>query len=270
MSDNRTSKAAAQSQDRAVVLGASVPGGTGWATAQALAAHGFAVVAGARRIEPASALADAIGGQAIRCDATDASQVASLAAEAGRDGPIAAAVLSAGEGVSGHIDDISDADFDHALKLNYVSAVTFVRHMARHMAPGGSIVLISSIAAARPWPGYFAYGCAKAALETLVRYAAIEYAPKGIRINAVCPGPIAPVPDAAPSPRLQPVSDLIDRAMPLGRRVTPAEVAEAIRWLVTGATSTTGEIIHLDGGLHLGRPPYPDEIAAALRAAKSG
>lgn len=251
----------------AVVLGASVPGGTGWVTAEGLAGQGFNVFAGARRLEPVSALAEAIDGTALRCDATDAAQVEAMAAEAGREDPIAVAVLAAGEGVTGNIDDIADADFEHALRLNYVSAVHFIRHMARRMTDGGSIVLVSSIAAARPWPGYFAYGCAKAALETLVRYAALEYAPRGIRVNAVSPGPIAPVPGATPPPAA--LSGLIDQAMPLGRRVTPAEVSAAIGWLVTGATSTTGEIVHLDGGMHLGRPPYPEEIRAALRAARS-
>lgn len=248
---------------RAVVLGASVAGGTGWVTAEAIAARGFSTIVGARRIEPARRLAQALGGQAIRCDATVEADIAAMAEAASADGPIAVAVLAAGEGVMGNIDDIGDDAFEHSLKLNYVSAVHFIRHMARGMVDGGSIVLMSSIAAARPWPGYFAYGCAKAALETLVRYAAIEYAPKGIRINAVCPGPIAAAPGAKPMP--QAVSDLIDGAMPLGRRVTPAEVAEAAAWLSVGATATTGEIVHLDGGMHLGRPPYPQEIAAALK-----
>ncbi|MHA3791164.1 SDR family oxidoreductase [Sphingomonas sp. YL-JM2C] len=247
---------------KAVVLGASVPGGTGWVTAGTLASRGFGLSVGARRIEPASRLAEEIGGDAFRCDATVEADIAAMAQAVAADGPIDVAVLAAGEGVTGNIDDIGDDAFDHALKLNYVSAVHFIRHMARHMAPGGSIVLMSSIAAARPWPGYFAYGCAKAALETLVRYAAIEYAPKGIRINAVCPGPIAAVPGAKPMPEA--LSTLIDSAMPLRRRVTPAEVAEAVAWLSVGATATTGEIVHLDGGMHLGRPPYPDEIKAAL------
>lgn len=248
---------------RAVVLGASMPGGTGWVTAEALAGRGFSTVVGARRIEPATELAGAIGGRAIRCDATVEADIAAMARAAADDAPIEVAVLAAGEGVMGNIDDIGDDAFEQALKLNYVAAVHFIRHMARFMDKGGSIVLMSSIAAARPWPGYFAYGCAKAALETLVRYAAIEYAPKGIRINAVSPGPIAAVPGARPMP--QAVSDLIDSTMPLGRRVTPAEVAGAVVWLSTGATATTGEIVHLDGGMHLGRPPYPAEIGAALR-----
>lgn len=250
------------SMQKALVLGASVPGGTGWVTSEALKARGFDLIVGARRIEPATELANQLGGKAIRCDATVEADIERMAIEAARDQPLSVAVLAAGEGVMGNIDDIKDDAFEMSIKLNYISAVHFIRHMARQMPEGGSIVLMSSIAAARPWPGYFAYGCAKAALETLVRYAALEYAPKGIRVNAVCPGPVEAVPGAKPMP--QPVADLINNAMPLGRRVTPTEVAEAVAWLSTGATSTTGDILHLDGGMHLGRPPYPAEIKAAL------
>ncbi len=251
-------------QTNAIVLGASVKDGTGWATATRLAGMGAHVTVGARRIAGVSELARHIGGHAIACDVTVEAQVEAMVAAAvetaGADLDIA--VLAAGEGVSGTIDAIPAEEFERCLALNYVGAVYFVRHAARRMKPGGSIVLMSSIAATNPWPGYFAYGCAKAALQMLVQYAALEYAPRGIRVNAVCPGPVAALPGAQPMPAA--ISQLIDGAMPLRKRVTPDEVAQAVAWLATGASSTTGDMIHLDGGLHLGRPPYPEEIKAAL------
>ncbi|MFA7441356.1 MAG: SDR family oxidoreductase [Sphingomonadaceae bacterium] len=248
-----------------LVPGASVEGGTGWVTAQRLASMGGHVTVGARRLERAAILADEIGGTAVACDATMENQVEAIVAEAVRvgQGDLDVAVLAAGEGVSGTIDGIGDAEFERCMALNYTAAVYFVRHVTRRMKPGGGIVLMSSIAATNPWPGYFAYGCAKAALQTLVKYAALEYAERPIRINAVCPGPVATVPGAPEMP--QAVSDVIDGAMPLRRRVTPAEVADAVAWLACGATATTGDMVHLDGGMHLGRPSYPAEIKAALQ-----
>ena len=258
----------ADSMKRALVLGASVPGGTGWTTAEALAARGLTVTVAARRLQETEALARSIDGHALRCDAKVEADIEALAEQAcaAMGGEIDVAVLAAGEGIGGTIDTISDEDFQHALTLNYVSGVYFIRHMARRMAPGGSIILMSTIAADRAWPGYFAYGCAKAALETLVRYAALEYAPRGIRVNAVAPGPIAAVAGTAAAKMPEALSQLIDGSMPLGRRVTQQEVADAVAWLAIGATSTTGDILSLDGGMHLGRPPYPHEIRAALGA----
>ncbi|WP_157220699.1 SDR family oxidoreductase [Flavisphingomonas formosensis] len=120
---------------------------------------------------------------------------------------------------------------------------------------------MSSIAATNPWPGYFAYGGAKAAVQTLVRYAALEYAPRGIRVNAVCPGPIrTPSADALFD---SPAGAVFAAEMPLGRPSTPAEVAEAVAWLATTPSWITGETIHVDGGLHLRRPPDVEAIRAA-------
>jgi 3-oxoacyl-[acyl-carrier protein] reductase len=174
------------------------------------------------------------------------------------------ATLAAGEGVRGNIDTIAESELQRSLTLNLLGPVYFIRHMARGMQDGGSIVLMSTIAATNPWPGYFAYGCAKAAVQTLVKYAALEYAPRGIRVNAVIPGPIQ-TPTASSILSNPNLRNALFREIPLGRTATTLEVAEAVAWFATGAGWVTGECLHIDGGMHLRRPPHPDELQAALQ-----
>jgi NAD(P)-dependent dehydrogenase (short-subunit alcohol dehydrogenase family) len=251
------------SRKRAVVLGASEEGGTGWAIAEALAAREFYVTVGARRREGIEKLAAVIGGRAIPCDATVEEDVARFVAQAASDGAIDCGVLVAGAGVQGLIDDIPLDTLARCMKLNFDAPFYFVRHAARHMNPNGSIVLMSSIAANNPWLGYVAYGCAKSAVQTLVRYAAMECGPRGIRVNAVCPGPIS-TPAAGhlvDHPRAGPI---VAAEVPLGRVASPAEVAEAVAWLGTSPGWITGETIHTDGGMFLRRPPNVADLRAAM------
>jgi NAD(P)-dependent dehydrogenase (short-subunit alcohol dehydrogenase family) len=250
----------------AVVLGASREGGTGWAISEAMTASSLHVTVAARSRAGIEKLATKIGGTAIVCDATVEHDIATmLDAVVAERGPIDAAVLVAGAGITGTIDGISATDLQHALALNFFAPVYFVRHVARRMRDGGSIVLMTSIAATNAWPGYFAYGSAKAAVHTLVKYAALEYAPRAIRVNAVCPGPIE---TAEASVRLGKNPHLVAalaREVPLQRRASTGEVAEAIVWFATHAHCVTGEWLHVDGGLHLRRPPFPDEFEAAMQ-----
>jgi NAD(P)-dependent dehydrogenase (short-subunit alcohol dehydrogenase family) len=255
----------------AVVLGASKEGGTGWAIAQTLRGRCGHMTVGARRREGIEKLAHAIDATAVPCDVTSEAQVeafADAAVKAGH-GLIDMAVLVAGEGVRGQIDSIAEPELQRAIALNLTGPVYFVRHMARRMRDGGSIVLMSSIAATNPWPGYFAYGSAKAALQALVKYAALEYAPRGIRVNAVIPGPIETSTASATlsDPNLR---KAVFREIPLGRTATTHEVAEAAVWFATGAAWITGECVHVDGGMHLRRPPFPDELRAAVAQTTEG
>lgn len=212
-----------------------------------------------------------IDATAVPCDVTVEAQVEAFAEAAVRagSGPIDAAILVAGEGVRGQIDDIGESEWQRAIALNLTGPVYFVRHVARRMRDGGSIVLMSSIAATNPWPGYFSYGSAKAALQALVKYAALEYASRGIRVNAVIPGPIE-TPTASATLSDPNLRKAVFREIPLGRTATTKEVAAAAVWFATGAPWITGECVHVDGGMHLRRPPFPDELQTALRQSAPG
>jgi NAD(P)-dependent dehydrogenase (short-subunit alcohol dehydrogenase family) len=113
---------------------------------------------------------------------------------------------------------------------------------------GGAVVAVSSVNAFLAAPGVPAYAAAKAGLEGLVRQLALEYGPRGIRVNAVAPGMIGgdSIADAA-------------AGYPLGRTGTPDEVAEAVLFLA-GAGFVTGAVLPVDGGLSIASP------AAFLRA----
>lgn len=250
-------------EKRAAVLGASVPGGTGWAIAKALAAQGMAVTVGARRSAGIEQLAREIGGRAHVCDATVEADAERFFAFASDGGPLHCAVLVAGAGVRGTIDGIDAETFADCLRLNFEAPFWFVRHAARRMADHGSIVLMSSIAATNPWPGYVAYGCAKSAVQTLVRYAALEYAPRGIRVNAVSPGPIA-TPAARYLVDHPHAGPIVAAEVPLGRVARPEEVADVVAWLGTSPGWITGQTIHTDGGMFLRRPPDVDLLQDAL------
>jgi len=245
----------------AAVLGCSAAGGTGWAIAEGLAAEGARVMVAARSLAPLERLAGQIGGIARVCDVADPEQVAALAQAArAAFGAIDIAVNAAGLPVMGAIADIGDAEIRAALDVNYVGNIHFIRHMAAAMNDGGAITLISSSSAAQPMAPFFAYACAKAAMDCLVRYAALEYGPRGIRVNSVLPGPIRS--DMARDLWAVPGMEAVfEREMPLGRIGEPRDYADAVVWL-SGPAFVTGLNLPVSGGGQLTRSPRLDEMPA--------
>ena len=223
-----------------VVLGASQRGGSGWATATLASERGARVVVGARRFEGVRELASEIDGLAVQCDASVEADVETMAeAAAAFSGVIDVAILAAGMPVVGTIDELDGMAWRSAIENNFFSAVHFIRQMARRMTAGGSIVILSSIAAIRQAPGYGAYACAKGASEVLVRYAALEYAQRGIRVNAVSGGLIE-TPMTAGLRAIPEIWDVFLKEVPLGKPVQPGEIGEACLWLSLPTSAVTG------------------------------
>lgn len=246
----------------AVVLGASAVGGTGWAVAEALAAEGAKVVVAARRPEPLEVLAKQIGGTAVVCDAGKPDQVAALARAATEAyGPIDIAINSAARPILGTIAEADQTAVQRSLDVNFLGHVSFVREMAAVMRDGGSIVLFSSASAVQPTLPFFPYACAKAATDCLVRYAALEYGPRGIRVNSIQPGPIktemAAQLFAAPG-----AEAAFAREIPLGRVGEPEDYAR-VAVALAGPGYVTGVNLPVSGGMHLTRPPRQDELPGA-------
>lgn len=144
--------------------------------------------------------------------------------------------------------ETTDAQWRAALDATLGTAFAVGRAALPLLPPGGAVVAVSSVNAFLAAPGVPAYAAAKAGLEGLVRQLALEYGPRGIRVNAVAPGMIGgdAIPDAA-------------AGYPLGRTGTPEEVAEAVLYLA-GAGFVTGAVLPVDGGLSIASP------AAFLRA----
>ena len=247
-----------------VVLGASQRGGSGWATATLASERGARVVVGARRFEGVQELASEIDGLAVRCDASVEADVEAMAeAAAAPAGVIDIAILAAGMPVVGTIDELDGTAWRSAIENNFLSAVHFIQQMARRMRVGGSIVILSSLTAIRQAPGYGAYACAKGAAEVLVRYAALEYAQRGIRINAVSCGLIE-TPMTAGLRAIPEAWNVFLKEIPLGKPVQPDEIGEACLWLSSPAAAVTGISLVVDNGFHLLRPPQPSEISTVV------
>jgi NAD(P)-dependent dehydrogenase (short-subunit alcohol dehydrogenase family) len=246
----------------AVVLGASAEGGSGWAIARRLADEGARVAVASRNLPELERLAKLIDGIAIRCDAGNPADLKSLADRAKEAlGPIDVAIDAAGWPMPGGVADITPEKATQAIAVNFFGPLFFTQHCTRVMRDGGAIAIISSFASTHICPGQMAYACAKAAANQMVRYAAIEYAPRKIRINAVIPALIESK-MSAPFRALPGVMEAVLKEVPLNRGATPEDMAAACLWLSSEECFATGVLLPVDGGNHLRRSSFPDEFPA--------
>jgi NAD(P)-dependent dehydrogenase (short-subunit alcohol dehydrogenase family) len=243
----------------AVVTGGA--GGLGRAIAESLVEAGGLVEILDIDGEAAEKTARAIGpaAHATRVDAADRAAVrAAFEAIVARHGRIdcvfANAGMSAGPGYTtetGCLAGVQDAKWDEVLALNLTGVFATIQAAARHMVPRkrGSIVVIASIAglASESMVGY-AYASTKSAVINLTRQAAMELAPKGVRVNAIAPGPFRT--NIAGGRILDPaVEALFAATVPMGRIADPEEIKGLAQYLASDASSyMTGAIIPLDGG----------------------
>ena len=256
----------------AVVIGASAQGGIGWETAKLFAEEGARVIVSARQLDKLQPLANEIGGHAIACDVVDRTSIQNLIDETlATYGEIHVGVYSAGQAWSKMIDEINPEDISDAMALHYEGALAFLQCAARAMKSGGALTYMSSILSENYYPGMMAYAAAKAALEQLIRYGAIEYAALGIRVNGIRPTSTrTPMVEEALS-----IPGLLETAVkeiPMGRIAEPREIAEAALWLSSERASfVTGVNLPVDGGNHLMRMPHisdmptPEELDAAYK-----
>lgn len=239
----------------ALVTGAT--SGIGRATAQALADAGMHVVLSGRDTERGKAAVEEIragGGQAdfVAADLHDATSATTLAREAEQvaGGRIDVLVNNAGGATFVSTAETTEADFDAMYGLNVKAPYFLTAALAPAMAERGDgvVVNVSTMVADIGVPGAGVYGSAKAALSLLTKSWAAEFAPRGVRVNAVSPGPIrtegalATLGDAA-------AVDAMGASVPAHRVGTPEEVASAISYLVSPAAAFIhGVVLPVDGG----------------------
>ncbi len=170
-------------------------------------------------------------------------------------GPVAGLVTSAGIERTGVAHELSTATFDEVMATNVRGSFLCARAAIRQMLKrgnGGSIVCVSSTFARTAAPAITAYGASKGATTSLARSLAIDYAPDGIRVNALLPGPTdtALMWGEMSSERVDEVRKLISNEVPLGRLASPEEPAAAALWLLSDwASYVTGAEIACDGGV---------------------
>jgi NAD(P)-dependent dehydrogenase (short-subunit alcohol dehydrogenase family) len=200
---------------------------------------------------------DIAGTYDLKCDVTDAASVDAAVVETlARVGVPAEVTVTAGVGHSGMLLDLPVEEWDRIIAVNARGPLLAMRALARTMIDAGSpgsIVAVSSVSARLVDRSMGAYCASKAALSMLVEVAACEWAPYGIRVNAVGPGVTAtPMLGRAPNPETGWLASVQQRT-PLGRLGTADDIAQAIRAL-HDVEWMTGQIVECDGGLGLHSP----------------
>ena len=250
----------------AVVTGGA--SGIGRATAIRLAQAGARVFVFDLRVRPENmVMFGPLGIEQWACDVRDLAQLQRVIDEAAaRGGRLDILVNNAGITLVKPVPEVSEEDWDRCLDTNLKAAFFGVKFALPHMrcSGGGAIVNMASNAGLLPRAHDPVYSISKLALVGLTKSLALSHAPDRIRVNCVCPGPVAHTdimdddlavqPDPAAAARKSIAASPLAKAW--DRMMTPEEIAEAVFYLVSDAAMmVTGTSLAIDGGKSLGVPP---------------
>ncbi len=243
-----------------LIMGVANERSIAWGIAKACREHGAELAftyqgdALKKRVEP---LAASAGSEIVLpCDVTDSASMdavfAALAARWGRLDFLLHAIAYADKAeLKGRYVDTSAGNFERSMNISCYSFTALAQRAEALMSDGGSMLTMTYYGAEKVMPHYNVMGVAKAALETSVRYMAMDLGPKGIRVNALSAGPIKTLASSGIGD-FRYILKWNELNSPLRRNVTQRDVGKAGFYLLSDLSSgVTGECHHVDCGYHV-------------------
>src|SRR5215469_2449146 len=262
---------------RGLIMGVANDHSIAWGIARTLAAHGAMLAfsyqgeALGKRVMP---LARSLGSDVVLpCDVEDISSVDALFAALGEkwgslDFLVHAIAFSDKNELKGRYADTTRANFARTMLISCFAFTEAAKRAAALMPAGGAMVTLTYNGGSRAMPNYNVMGVAKAALEASVRYLAVDYGPRGIRVNAISAGPIRTLAGAGINDARY-MFAYQQQHSPLKRGVTLDELGGAGLYLLSDlSTGVTGEVHFVDSGYNIIAMPQPDDLRADDAASK--
>ncbi|WDF65364.1 SDR family oxidoreductase [Flavobacterium sp. KACC 22763] len=239
----------------AVITGGN--SGIGYATAKQLKEQGANIIITGRRKEAIEKAALELGVTAITADQSNISDIEKLAEKVKADfGSVDILFINAGIAGLGTIEQTTEELYDSIMNVNLKGAFFTLSKFIPILNDGASVVFLSSNTASMPGPGSSVYSASKTALNSFMRSAALELAPRKIRVNSVSPGPTQTEvmnKVGLDETTVKGIMDVVVEKVPLKQMGRAEDVGQMVSYLSSdAAVFMTGADVIMDGGMSLG------------------